>query len=298
MSSLELNLSKNLKNKNVIGELISSNSTSFGNSIEKIDIDRLIAYRRHPFKLYEDERLSNMVGSIKQHGILSPIIVRPDGISNNYEILSGHNRTNAAKLAGLKQVPIEIRIVDDDIADMIVVESNFVQRMDFLPSEKAKAYKLQLDALNRQGKKDNLCSNGTEVENSRDIVAKNNSTSSVQIQRYIRLNYLTDELLELVDKNTLSFRPAVEISYIDMETQINILNVIESGSKISLKQASLLKKEAESKILSIDDILDLLAGKKNEKRTIEIPFDKIKNYFPDSVTENEIIEKIVGLLNS
>ena len=292
MSSL--NLGKSLKSKDVINELL--NKSSINTVRQEVDINLLVPYRKHPFKLYTDERLDNMIESIKQYGILSPIIVREieDG---KYEILSGHNRTNAARLIGLKTVPIEIRNVDDAIADIIVVESNFVQRIDFLPSERAKAYKLQLDALNRQGKKIDLCSNGTEVENSRDIVAKNNNTSSVQIQRFIRLNYLTEKLLEMVDNKTLSFRPAIEISYINIETQNNIERVIESGTKISLKQATLLRKEADNKILSSNYILSLITEKKSEKRKIEIPYDKIKAYFDDSVTDDEIIEKIIGFLN-
>jgi len=292
----KLDLGKSLKSKDVISHLLSDNVS---NVIKKeVDINLLIPYRKHPFKLYEDERLGYMIESIKKYGIISPIIVREleDG---KYEVLSGHNRTNAARLIGLKTVPIEIRNVDDDIADIIVVQANFIQRIDFLPSEKARAYKLQLDALNRQGKKNsNLCSNGTEVENSRDIVARNNNTSSVQIQRYIRLNYLTEKLLDMVDNKTLSFRPAVEISHLEIEIQINIEKVIESGIRISLKQAHLLKEEAGTRILSIDDIYELLTENKKDKRKIEIPYDKIKNYFPDSVTEDEIVEKIVGLLNS
>ena len=293
MSSL--NLGKSLKSKDVISELL-NNSTSEATKKE-VDINLLIPYRKHPFKLYNDDRLDKMIESIKQYGILSPIIVREID-EDKFEILSGHNRTNAAKLVGLKTVPIEIRNVDDDVADIIVVESNFVQRMDFLPSERAKAYKLQLDALNRQGKKNNLCSNGTEVENSRGIVAKNNNTSSVQIQRFIRLNYLTEKLLGMVDNKTLSFRPAVEISHLDIEIQINVEKIIESGIKISLKQANLLKEEACTKILSIDDIYELLTENNKGKRKIEIPYDKIKNYFSEGVTEEEIVEKIVGMLNS
>ncbi len=294
MSSL--NLSKNLKSSSVISDLL---NTSKNNAIkQESDINLLVPYRRHPFKLYEDERLHKMIESIKRHGVLSSIIVRQIE-DNKYEILSGHNRVNAAKLAGLKTVPIEIRNVDDDIADIIVVDSNFVQRIDFLPSERAKAYKLQLDALNRQGKKNDFCPIGTEVENSRDIVAKNNDTSSVQIQRFIRLNYLVEELLDMVDNKNLSFRPAVEISYIDVETQNNIIEVIESGFKISLKQAKLLRQESVNEILTFEDIIELLAVKEEVKRNINIPFDKIKNHFNDiNTSDEEIVDKIIKLLNS
>lgn len=292
MSSL--NLSKNLKSSAVISDLLNA---SKNNAIkQEADINLLVPYRRHPFKLYEDERLHRMIESIKRYGILSPIIVRQIE-DNKYEILSGHNRVNAAKLVGLKTVPIEIRNVDDDIADIIVVDSNFVQRIDFLPSERAKACKLQLDALNRQGKKKNFCSIGTEVEYSRDIVAKNNNTSSVQIQRFIRLNYLVEELLDMVDNKDLSFRSAVEISYIDVETQNNIIEVIESSFKISLKQAKLLRQESENKILTFEDIIELLTEKEEVKRNINIPFDKIKNYFNDNASDEEVIERIIGLLN-
>lgn len=285
-----LNLAKNLKGKTAINDLLNNNVLSSQN-VSMIDIEKLIPYRKHPFKLYTDERLDNMVESIKERGIISPIIVRK--IENDkYEILSGHNRTNAGKKAGLRFIPSRINNVEDDIADIIVVESNFIQRNKFLPSEKAKAYKLQLDALNRQGKK---CSIGTEV--SRDVVAKNNDTSSVQIQRFVRLNYLVDDLLQLVDNKKLSFRAGVEISYIDKAIQSSILQVIENGKKITLKQAEKLRELAKSKELTQDDIYELLTENK-EIKEVKIPINKISKYFDNDMSEKEMLDTILKLLKS
>lgn len=307
MSSLDL--SKSLKSREAIKNLLSSASNN--SDKKEVNIDTLITYKNHPFKLYTDERLDGMIESIKQVGILSPIIVRKKE-DDKLEILSGHNRTNAAKLAGLKTVPVVIMDVDDDTADRIVVESNFIQRTEFLPSEKAKAYKLLLDSLNRQGKKtsiSNFCSNGTEVvtkeseiqENSRDIVAKYYNTSSIQVQRYIRLNFLIDGLLKMVDDKVLSFRPAVEISYLDKKSQSNIECFINMGHKISLKHAQALREKFERIGLTTNDIANLLPEKEqNEKseRNIVIPLEKLKGYFNDleGVTDEEIIEKIISFL--
>jgi len=246
----KLNLSKKLKGQDLISDIIgkpdfSNNDTN----IKQVKTYLLIPFKNHPFKLYEGSKLNDMVESIKEYGILSPVIAREIEDKEELELLSGHNRVNAAKIIGLETIPTIIKNVDDDTAQIIVAEANFMQRQDFLPSERAKAYKMQLDALKRQGKKRNIdiCSNGTYVDTSREEVAKNNDTSASQIRRYIRLNYLTDELLCMVDKNILGFRPAIEISYLSLESQKIIESLIRNQNiKINLKQAENLKLTEEN----------------------------------------------------
>ncbi len=298
MSSLDLG--KNLKNRDAIKNLLGSVNNA---DKREVNIELLVSYRKHPFKLYKDERLDDMIESIKQVGILSPVIVR-EIEEGKLEILAGHNRVNAAKLSGLKTVPIVIMKVDDDIADRIVVESNFVQRNEFLPSEKAKAYKLLLDSLNRQGKKIiKLGDTYGEIktpkdiekqEDSRELVAKYYKTSPAQIQRYVRLNYLTEGLMNLVDNNQLALRPAVEVSYLDKKAQNSVECFINMGNKLSLKHATSLREKSESIGLTTNDIANLLPEKKEKTRKIEIPFYEIKELFAEEVTDEEIIKIIIN----
>lgn len=300
----KLNLSRKLKGQDLISDIIGKPDLNNNDKdIKQIKTYLLIPFKNHPFKLYEGNKLNDMVESIKEYGILSPVIAREIENKEELELLSGHNRVNAAKIIGLETIPTIIKSVDDDTAQIIVAEANFMQRQDFFPSEKAKAYKMQLDALNRQGKKRNLdiCSNGTYVETSRDEVAKNNNTSASQIRRYIRLNYLTDELLDMVDKNILGFRPAVEISYLSSESQKIIESLMKNQNiKISLKQAETLKiKEVEIGRLNLDIILEVLSNKnKKNSKKIAIPLTKIKKYFDENLCEDEIINKIIQLLET
>ncbi len=299
----KLNLNKKLKGHDLINDIIGKpDINSDDGDIKQIKTYMLISFKNHPFKLYDGEKLNDLVESIKEYGILSPVIAREIENQEELEILSGHNRVNAAKIIGLETVPTIIKNVDDDTAQIIVAEANFRQRQDFLPSEKARAYKMQLDALKRQGRKrgNDLCSNGTEVETSREEVAKNNDTSAPQIRRYIRLNFLTENLLDMVDDKILSFRPAVELSYLSEESQ----NIIESlifnqRIKISLKQAERLRELEKSQgTLSLDTILKELSEKKKEKKRLEIPVSKVKDYFDDSITEEEMINIILNMLES
>lgn len=296
----KLGLNSKLKGyNNIIGEIISKEDS--GKDIKQVKTYLLIPFKNHPFKLYEGDKLNDMIESIKEYGILSPVIAREIENRDELELLSGHNRVNAAKIIGLETVPTIIKNVDDDTAQIIVAEANFMQRQDFLPSERAKAYKMQLDALKRQGKKreTDFCSNGTEADTSREEVAKSNGTSAAQIRRYIRLTYLTDNLLEMVDKNILAFRPAVEISYLSSESQSIIESLIKNnGFKINLNQAERLKiKEEQLGQLELNGILEVLSEKKNvAKKQIEIPLSKIRKYFNNDMCENEIINKIIELL--
>lgn len=299
----KLNLNKKLKGQDLIGDIIGKPQLNNNEKdIKQVKTYLLIPFKNHPFKLYEGDKLNDMVESIKEYGILSPVIAREIENQDELELLSGHNRVNAAKIIGLETVPTIIKNVDDDTAQIIVAEANFMQRQDFLPSERAKAYKMQLDALKRQVKKreTDICSNGTEADTSREEVAINNCTSAAQIRRYIRLTYLTDNLLDMVDKNILGFRPAVEISYLSSESQKIIEALIKNQNiKISLKQAENLKiKEREGIKLSIDTILEMLSEKKsNKKNKIEIPLSKIRKYFEEDICEGEIIDRIIVLLD-
>lgn len=301
----KLNLNRKLKGQDLISDIIGKpNLNNSDKDIKQVKTYLLIPFKNHPFKLYEGNKLNDMVESIKEYGILSPVIAREIENREELELLSGHNRVNAAKIIGLETVPTIIKNVDDDTAQIIVAEANFMQRQDFLPSERAKAYKMQLDALNRQGKKReiDICSNGTYVDTSREEVAKNNDTSASQIRRYIRLNYLTDELLNLVDENILGVRPAVEISYLSSESQKIIESLMKNQNiKISLKQAEFLKiKEGEIGQLSLDAILEVLSdkNKKNNNKKIAIPLTKIRKYFDEDICEDEIVNKIIELLET
>ncbi|MGD9568169.1 MAG: ParB/RepB/Spo0J family partition protein [Sedimentibacter sp.] len=299
----KLNLNKKLKGQDLISDIIGKPDLNNNDKdIKQVKTYLLIPFKNHPFKLYEGDKLNDMVESIREYGILSPVIAREIENKEELELLSGHNRVNAAKIIGLETVPTIIKNVDDDTAQIIVAEANFMQRQDFLPSERAKAYKMQLDALKRQGKKKDIdiCSIGTYVETSREEVAKNNDTSASQIRRYIRLNYLTDELLDMVDKNILGFRPSIEISYLSSESQKTIESLIRNQNiKISLKQAETLKiKEGEIGQLSLNVILEVLSDKNKSNKKIAIPLAKIKKYFDKDTCEDEIINKIIELLET
>lgn len=299
----KLNLNKKLKGHDLIGDIIGKpDLNNDDGDIKQIKTYLLIPFKNHPFKLYDGEKLNDLVESIKEYGILSPVIAREVENQEELELLSGHNRVNAAKIIGLETVPTIIKNVDDDTAQIIVAEANFRQRQDFLPSEKARAYKMQLDALKRQGKKrdNDICSNGTETETSREEVAKNNDTSAAQIRRYVRLNFLTEKLLDMVDNKILSFRPAVEISYLSEEGQQIIESLISNqGIKISLKQAERLRElEKSLGVLNLNTILQVLSEKKKEKKKLEIPVSKVKAYFDDNITDEEMINFILNLLES
>ena len=306
----KLDLQSKLNRKNVISDII-GNTSSY--EIKEVSPEILMPFGNtpgFPFKLHQGKKREKLKQSIIEKGITSPIIVRaiPEIYKDirpecDYEIIIGHNRNDIAIEMNLHRVPIIIRKdIDSDVKAIdIMNEDNFQQRQEILPSEKARAYKMQMDAIKKQGKRTdiNLSSNGTEVNTSRDEVAKNNETSASQIQRYIRLNFLTDKLLNMVDKNILSFRPAVELSHLSVESQQIIESLIENqGTKISAKQAKKLKELEENLgVLNLGTILEVLSEKKKEKKKLEIPLSKIKRYFNDDLSETEIVNKIIELLD-
>lgn len=305
----KLDLQSKLSKKNVINDIIGNTSKY---EIKEVSPERLMPFGNtpgFPFKLHQGEKREELKQSIIDNGITSPIIVRviPEKYKDicpayDYEIIIGHNRNDIALELKLASVPIIIRkdLTDDSAAIDIMNEDNFLQRNEILPSEKARAYKMQMDAIKNQGKRTDMDSgsSGTEVNTSRDEVARNNKTSASQIQRYIRLNFLTDKLLDMVDKNILSLRPAVELSHLSEESQQIIESLIENqGVKVSVKQAEKLKELEENLgILNLSTILEVLSEKKKKKKKIEIPLSKLKDYFNDNTTDEEITNIILDLL--
>ena len=246
--------------------------------IEEIDINLLDTFKNHPFKVLKNEDLNKLEESIKDNGVLEPIIVRKK--DDRYEIVSGHRRKLASELIGLKTIPAIIRNMTDDEATIYMVDSN-MHRESLLPSEKAKAFKMKLDALNHQG----VSSGQVGQKYSRDILADETNESSRQIQRYIRLNNLTPELLEMVDNNKIAFNPAVEISYLKKSEQEMLLEAMKySDSTPSHAQTIILKKLSQEGKLTDDKLLEIIEQEKpNQKPKVKISEEKLKSIIPKNI---------------
>ena len=246
--------------------------------IEEIDINLLDTFKNHPFKVLKNEDLNKLEESIKDNGVLEPIIVRKK--DDRYEIVSGHRRKLASELIGLKTIPAIIRNMTDDEATIYMVDSN-MHRESLLPSEKAKAYKMKLDALNHQG----VASGQVGQKYSRDLLADETNESSRQIQRYIRLNYLIPELLDKVDNNKIAFNPAVEISYLKKEEQKMLLEAMDySDSTPSHAQTIILKKLSQEGKLTDDKLLEIVEQEKpNQKPKVKISEEKLKSMMPKNI---------------
>lgn len=246
--------------------------------IEEIEIDLLDTFKNHPFKVLKNDDLSKLEESIKVNGVLEPIIVRKK--DNRYEIVSGHRRKLASELIGLKTIPAIIRDMSDDEATIYMVDSN-MHRESLLPSEKAKAYKMKLDALNHQG----VTSGQVGQKYSRDLLADETNESSRQIQRYIRLNYLIPELLDKVDNNKIAFNPAVEISYLKKEEQKMLLEAMDySESTPSHAQTIILKKLSQEGKLNDEKIVEIVEQEKpNQKPKIKISEEKLRSSIPKNI---------------
>ena len=246
--------------------------------IEEIEIDLLDTFKNHPFKVLKNDDLSKLEESIKVNGVLEPIIVRKK--DDRYEIVSGHRRKLASELIGLKTIPAIIRDMSDDEATIYMVDSN-MHRESLLPSEKAKAYKMKLDALNHQG----VTSGQVGQKYSRDLLADETNESSRQIQRYIRLNYLIPELLDKVDNNKIAFNPAVEISYLKKEEQKMLLEAMDySESTPSHAQTIILKKLSQEGKLNDEKIVEIVEQEKpNQKPKIKISEEKLRSSIPKNI---------------
>ena len=269
--------------------------------VQQIPIDALHPFTNHPFKVLDDEAMTRTVESIAQYGVLAPLIARPRPDGDGYEIISGHRRQYAAKLAGLETLPVIVRQMSDDAAVILMVDSN-LQREHILPSERALAYKMKLDAMRRTSgrpSKENVSQIGTQ-KRSDQIMAEELGESRNQIQRFIRLTNLVPELLDMVDEKKISFNPAVELSYLDESQQRDFLEAMEDTQNApSLSQAQQLKKMAQQGEFSYEKAFDVMGQeKKSEKDTVTIKNETLRKYFPRSYTPKQMEEKIIQLLDA
>ena len=268
--------------------------------VQQIPIDALHPFTNHPFKVLDDEAMARTVESIAQYGVLAPLIARPRPDGDGYEIISGHRRQYAAKLAGLETLPVIVRQMSDDAAVILMVDSN-LQREHILPSERAFAYKMKLEALKNQGARSDLTSDqvGQKLW-SVEQVANDAGESKTQIQRFIRLTSLIPELLDMVDEKKIAFNPAVELSYLDESQQRDFLEAMEDTQNApSLSQAQQLKKMAQQGEFSYEKAFDVMGQeKKSEKDTVTIKNETLRKYFPRSYTPKQMEEKIIQLLDA
>ena len=267
--------------------------------VQQIPIDALHPFTNHPFKVLDDEAMTRTVESIAQYGVLAPLIARPRPDGDGYEIISGHRRQYAAKLAGLDTLPVIVRQMSDDAAVILMVDSN-LQREHILPSERALAYKMKLDAMRRTSgrpSKENVSQIGTQ-KRSDQIMAEELGESRNQIQRFIRLTNLIPELLDMVDEKKISFNPAVELSYLDDSQQRDFLEAMnDTQNAPSLSQAQRLKKLVQEGHFSYDVAFAVMGEeKKDELDKVVIKNDTLRRYFPRSYTPKQMEDIIIKLL--
>lgn len=268
-------------------------------TIKDIPLKKLNPFPDHPFGVRDDEAMQQTVESVREHGVLVPAIARPleDG---SYELISGHRRKRACELAGLSTMPVIVRDIDTDAATVIMVDSN-IQRENILPSEKAKAYKMKLEAIKRQGARHDLTSSQVETKLRADEkVAQESGESRAQVQRYIRLTELQPELQQMVDEGKIGMTPAVELSYLKPTEQKLLIDTIDSEQATpSLSQAQRMKRLSQEGKLNDDSMLGIMMEqKKPENWNLTLPMDKIRKYFPRSYTPQRMEETIIKLLDS
>ena len=266
--------------------------------VQQIPIEELFPFKNHPFKVLDDESMQRTVESVEQYGVLSPLIARPRP-EGGYEIISGHRRQHAAQLAGLENLPVIVRQMDDDAAVLLMVDSN-LQRENILPSERAFAYKMKLEAIKNQGARSDLTS-GQIVQKSKlsiERVAEDAGEGYKTVQRYIRLTNLVPELLDMVDEKKIAFNPAVELSYLDEAQQRDFLEAMEDTQNApSLSQAQRLKKLAQEGHFSYDVAFAVMGEeKKDELDKVVIKNDTLRKYFPRSYTPKQMEDTIIKLL--
>ena len=267
--------------------------------VQQIPIDALHPFTNHPFKVLDDEAMARTVESIAQYGVLAPLIARPRPDGDGYEIISGHRRQYAAKLAGLDTLPVIVRQMSDDAAVILMVDSN-LQREHILPSERAFAYKMKLDAIKNQGARSDLTSTQVAQKLSVEKVGDDAGVSKDTIRRFIRLTNLIPELLDMVDEKKISFNPAVELSYLDESQQRDFLEAMDGTQNApSVSQAQQLKKMAQCGEFTYEKAFDILGQeKKSEQDTVTIKNDILRKYFPRSYTPRQMEEKIIQLLDA
>ena len=266
--------------------------------VQKVDINKIINFKDHPFKVKDDTEMDKLVESIKENGILNPIIVR-ETKEGNYEIVSGHRRKRATELAGLDGIPCIVRDLSDEEAIILMVDSN-LQREEILPSEKAYAYKMKMEAMNKQGKRTDLTLAPVEqkyIQNktSREIIAEENNESREQVRRYIRLTKLIPEILDMVDEKKIAFRPAVEISYLKENEQYMLFDSMKRyDATPSLAQAISMKKQSAEMTLTADKIDEIMrAEKANQIEKFKINMSKLENMLPHNIVTQSQIENFI-----
>jgi ParB family chromosome partitioning protein len=266
--------------------------------VQQIPIGELFPFKNHPFKVLDDESMQRTVESVEQYGVLSPLIARPRP-EGGYEIISGHRRQYAAKLAGLDTLPVIVRQMSDDAAVILMVDSN-LQREHILPSERAFAYKMKLDAIKNQGARSDLTSTQVAQKLSVEKVGDDAGVSKDTIRRFIRLTNLIPELLDMVDEKKISFNPAVELSYLDENQQRVFLEAMDGTQNApSVSQAQQLKKMAQCGEFTYEKAFDILGQeKKSELDAVTIKNETLRKYFPRSYTPRQMEEKIIQLLDA
>ena len=267
--------------------------------IQQIPLSELHAFEGHPFRVVDDEEMQKVVDSVKEFGILTPLIARPDPYGG-YEIISGHRRLHASELAGLESVPVIVREMDDDEAIICMVDAN-LQRENILPSERAWAYRMKLDAMKHQGKRTDLTSGqiGQKLKTSAEIVAAQAGESYKQLQRYIRLTELQPELLDMVDSKKLAFNPAVELSYLKPDEQKDFLEAMDAAQTTpSLSQAQRIKKLSQAGMCTLDAMCEVMnEEKKDDLNKVTISHEVLRKYFPRSYTPKQMEAQIIKLLD-
>ena len=264
--------------------------------VQQIPIGELFPFKDHPFKVLDDESMQRTVESVEQYGVLSPLIARPRP-EGGYEIISGHRRQHAAQLAGLDALPVIVRQMDDDAAVLLMVDSN-LQRENILPSERAFAYKMKLEALKNQGARSDLTSVQVAPKLSTEKIGEEVGMSKDNVKRYIRLTNLVPELLAMVDEKKIAFNPAVELSYLDEAQQRDFLEAMnDTQNAPSLSQAQRLKKLAQEGRFSYDVAFAVMGEeKKDELDKVVIKNDTLRKYFPRSYTPKQMEDTIIKLL--
>lgn len=266
--------------------------------VQEIPLDQLKPFRNHPFKVRDDQRMLDTVDSIREYGVLVPAIARPDP-EGGYELISGHRRKRGCEMAGLQTMPVIIRDLDDDAAVLVMVDSN-IQREELLPSERAFAYKMKLEALKHQGERSDLTSSqlGTKLR-ADELLAQQAGESRNQVQRFIRLTELISELLDMVDERKLAFNPAVEVSYLKQDEQRMLLEAMDAEQTTpSLSQAQRLKKFSQEGRLTEEAMSAIMSEeKKSDMDKVTLRSDTLRRYFPKSYTPKQMEQTIIKLLD-
>lgn len=265
--------------------------------VQNIPLGELHPFKNHPFKIKNDAAMQDTVDSVREYGVLVPAIARPDP-SGGYELIAGHRRHHASELAGKETMPVIIRDLDDDAATIIMVDSN-LQREELLPSERAFAYKMKLEAIRHQGKRQELTSSQVGMKlQALDIVGQQAGDSRNQVHRFIRLTELIPELLDMVDERKIAFNPAVELSYLKKEEQTLLLEAMDSEQATpSLSQAQRLKKFSQQKMLSLDVMRAVMSEeKKTDLDRVTLKNETLRRYFPKSYTPKQMEDTIIKLL--